>query len=276
MSLIYSHPLVLVYAQSGAGKTSIFNARIAPTLENKGLQVLPVARVGIGSQKIVMSAKPTSTNADPNDKDNYSSSYGINPYLFNAFQSLLPNASENSLTKHSSLSKFLNFNFPRRVNQRGKPIPQVLIFDQLAELFSFYSDPNRWHEHQEDFFTQVSDAIENDSLLRIVFIIREDYLALLDPFTTSLPERLKPRFRLERLRKDAAYEAVKGPLEKAEAKTYVDEAKIKKLFDEGVIDKLIGDLVKIRVETFGGHSQEVKGEFVEPIQLPGCMSKIVE
>jgi YVTN family beta-propeller protein len=112
---------------------------------------------------------------------------------------------------------------------------------------------------------QVSDALGNDPLLRVVFIIREDYLAQLDPFAMLLPESLRSRFRLERLRKDAAFKAVKGPLEKA--KGHVDEAKIKKLFDEGVIDKLIGDLVKIRVETFGGQSQEVKGEFVEPIQL---------
>jgi hypothetical protein len=36
---------------------------------------------------------------------------------------------------------------------------------------------------------------------------------------------------------------------------------------EGIIDKLIEDLLKIRVETFGGESREAKGEFVEPIQL---------
>ena len=46
ISLIYSHKLVLVYAQSGVGKTSIFNASIISTLEQRGLEVLPVARVG--------------------------------------------------------------------------------------------------------------------------------------------------------------------------------------------------------------------------------------
>src|SRR5688572_25738016 len=49
ISLIFSHKLVLVYAQSGAGKTSIFNAKSVPELQEKGLQVLPIARVGIGS-----------------------------------------------------------------------------------------------------------------------------------------------------------------------------------------------------------------------------------
>jgi hypothetical protein len=38
----------LIYAQSGAGKTSLFNAQIAPELDKNGFQVLPMTRVGIG------------------------------------------------------------------------------------------------------------------------------------------------------------------------------------------------------------------------------------
>ena len=107
--------------------------------------------------------------------------------------------------------------------------------------------------------------LQSDPLLRVVFVIREDYFAQLDPFASVLPEKLKTRFRLERLGKDAAFEAVKGPLERAKA--HVDGKLIDKLFDEGIIDKLIEDLLTIRVETFGGKSREIKGEFVEPIQL---------
>ena len=33
VSLIFGHPLVLVYAESGAGKTSLFNTAVAPALE---------------------------------------------------------------------------------------------------------------------------------------------------------------------------------------------------------------------------------------------------
>ena len=46
-ALILTHKLVLIYAQSGAGKTSLFNANIIPYLESEGYEVLPVARVGI-------------------------------------------------------------------------------------------------------------------------------------------------------------------------------------------------------------------------------------
>ena len=47
ISLIYCHRVVLLYAQSGAGKTSIFNASITPMLEERGLQVLPQVRIRV-------------------------------------------------------------------------------------------------------------------------------------------------------------------------------------------------------------------------------------
>src|SRR5512138_3434538 len=46
VSLIFGHPVVLVYAQSGAGKTSLFNTSITLNLEKKGFEVFPLTRVG--------------------------------------------------------------------------------------------------------------------------------------------------------------------------------------------------------------------------------------
>ena len=45
LSLVMAHQDVLFYAQSGAGKTSLLNARLIPMLEQKGFEVLPVARL---------------------------------------------------------------------------------------------------------------------------------------------------------------------------------------------------------------------------------------
>src|SRR5437016_3113778 len=46
-SLIISHQVTLLYAQSGAGKTSVVNAGLSTSLVEKGVRVLPVARAGI-------------------------------------------------------------------------------------------------------------------------------------------------------------------------------------------------------------------------------------
>ena len=46
VSLIVAHPAVLLYAQSGAGKTSLINAKLIPLLrDEEGQQVMPVARM---------------------------------------------------------------------------------------------------------------------------------------------------------------------------------------------------------------------------------------
>ena len=79
ISLIYSHKIVLIYAQSGAGKTSIFNASIVPALEARGLQVLPLTRVGIGSRE-------TDSN-HANSIVDRGSSLEVNPYVLNTIQS---------------------------------------------------------------------------------------------------------------------------------------------------------------------------------------------
>src|SRR5512143_1804382 len=46
MSLIMAERVVLFYAESGAGKTSLLNTQIIPNLEEEGFYVLPVVRVG--------------------------------------------------------------------------------------------------------------------------------------------------------------------------------------------------------------------------------------
>src|SRR5512143_2589154 len=43
---VLSERLVLFYAQSGAGKSSLINTRLIPKLREYGYAVLPVARVG--------------------------------------------------------------------------------------------------------------------------------------------------------------------------------------------------------------------------------------
>jgi hypothetical protein len=68
----------------------------------------------------------------------------------------------------------------------------------------FYTFSERWHEDQENFMRQINEAIKKNSFLRVVFVIREDYLAQLDPLARFLTDKLRFRYRLERLRKDAA------------------------------------------------------------------------
>jgi len=203
-----------------------------------GCEVLPVGRIGLKASN------------DPLRKPNF--------YLFNLLHGLKPEIDPQSLV-NKSLSAFLNDYFPYK-DKTGNAMPQVLIIDQLEEMFSFY--PNAWPKQRENFFHDVADALDNNSFLRILFIMREDFLAQLDPFLDILPERLRPRFRLERLDEEAALLAIKGPLKNMNV---FDKNQVEVIDSE--IKKLVEDLLKMRVETYDGQYQEVRGVFVEPIQL---------
>jgi YVTN family beta-propeller protein len=248
ISLILGHRLVLIYAQSGAGKTSIINAKIAPELEKLGYEALPSARVSIRTGQSYKETEEV-TNA----------------YMLNVFQSLSTKKQIDSTSLlGKELAEFLNDNYPLSMDKStGDPKPRVLIFDQLEELFTFYPN-NKWREQQKKFFQQVAKALKNNRLLRIVFVIREDYLAELDPFLELLPERLRPRFRLERLRELNARLAIQKPLESLNPIMY---NQLKKAVD-GVISKIVDDLLMVKsIDPLTGNTQELRGEYVEPIHL---------
>ncbi len=235
VSLVVAHPAVLLYAQSGAGKTSLINAKLIPLLrDEEGLQVMPVARV---RGEIPEEVQPEQIK---------------NLFVFNTLLGWMEGGSNPAQLLGLSLSAFLEGR-PRPKDEEGQPTLRVVIFDQFEELFTLY--PERWTE-REGFFTQVADALSEDPFLRVLFVLREDYLAQLDPYVALLPERLRTRFRLERLRQEAALAAVKGPLMDTE-----------RSFAPGVAESLVEELLKIRVETRVGETVEVPGEFVEPVQL---------
>ncbi|HMQ55171.1 MAG TPA: hypothetical protein PKD98_24020 [Anaerolineae bacterium] len=237
IALVVAHPAVLFYAQSGAGKSSLLNAKVLPDLESKEeCEVLPVARL--------RGDLPPDLDADRID----------NLYLFNTllgWLELRDGLAPEDLTQ-MSLRDFLS-QIPRRADNQGYPALRVLILDQFEELFTFY--PDRWPE-REKFFEQVAGALAADAYLRVLFVIREEYLAQVDTYAQLLPEQLRPRFRLERLGPEAALAAVEEPLKMTD-----------RSFGPGVAQKLVDELLKIRVRSADGHLVEGRGRFVEPVQL---------
>ena len=234
LSLVIAHNLVLVYAQSGAGKTSLLNAGLIPLLKENQFEVFPVARV-----------KGTILEYTKTDEIS-------NIYVFNTLTSWAEGEYDIEILAKMKLVDFLNKQ-EHMQDEDGMPLPRAVIFDQFEEIFSLYQD--RWKD-KDGFFEQVSTALEADPLLRVVFVMREDFIAQLDPYAYLLPDRLRTRFHMERLRSDAALLAIKEPLR------YTG-----RFFAEGVAEKLVDDLLTIRVETTPGKTAEVTGEFIEAVQL---------
>jgi hypothetical protein len=192
LSLVLAHPVVLVYAASRAGKSSLLNAGLIPRLEDEEFHVLGSARV----------AGPLPADAG-----------GIaNTYLFHALSRW---NSENtglglSLTELAGMTLQ---DFLQRLDQRCSGKPRALIFDQFEEFFTHVDKG----DERRVFIGQIADALgdapRSDRRLKIVFAMRKEYVVQFEPFVYQLPEKLRTRMRLEPLRAREAMDAVRKPLE---------------------------------------------------------------
>lgn len=228
LSLITAHRIVLFYARSGAGKSSLLNARLVPLLEEDGFVVLPVARVRpMGKELNEIDAQTTQTNV----------------YIYSVLTCLHREASPESL-----LSRGLGDGLPSSPADEEDLAPRVLIIDQFEELFT----TGIWQDRRP-FLKQLAAILVRDPTLRVVLAMREDYIAELDPYSDLLPERLTTRFRLEPLRREAAIVAVTQPL-----------TVFGRSFAPGVAEMLVDNLLALQ-GTIGAPPHQ--GEFVEPVQL---------
>lgn len=232
LSLIISHQAVLLYSQSGAGKTSLLNALVIPLLEKRGWQVLGPARV---SGELPAGLKHRDIR---------------NIFTFNAIMTLERTPDPRALAQ-VSLADHLAARKPAPLPDGSTPT-RVLIFDQFEEILT--TSPGRWQDRAE-FFEDLGIALDGDPLLRVVFSAREEYLAGIDAHASFLPERLRTRLALERLREEPAMEAVTRPLEGTGRR-----------FAPGAAEKLVRNLLQVPIYTDTG-TTDASGEFVEPLHL---------
>jgi tetratricopeptide (TPR) repeat protein len=355
-SLIIANSELLVYAPSGAGKTSLLNARVIPELMKQDVEVLPPVRVGAPRQPSAEAA---------------SNIYVYNMMMWWAEEDRSHPVVEGDPSSLTIAEALAAWRARSSWVQRERPLrARVVVFDQFEELFVRY--PERWRDRR-GFFEQVRDAlvgtllfrpgdlddsmaarllerlrngddpvsgrlrtlpgarslleedpedgaaetlrpilnrlvqgssvydegafsgvtlsddvrdmvkqnpvsrnvmrlnrllleaafpqevprsVEGDPLLRVVFSMRQDYIAELDPYVAILPDRLRTRFHLDRLREGAALQAVVGPV-----------SRTRRRFADGVAEALVKDLLERTYKNSSGDVLTAPGEFVEPVQL---------
>lgn len=196
---ILSTNLLVVYGKSGLGKTSLLQAGISPRLRERDLLPLPIRL---------------------NDLEL--------PPLEVFFQAIADQCYHYDIDytpgEMSSLWEF----FKTALFLRGEALQlPVLVIDQFEELFTLQDDPRRAVMTQElaDLTsTRLPEKIRarrraGESLpysdrppaVKIVLVIREDYLGVLQELTGPIPTILEQRYRLTEFDEQQARTAMEQP-----------------------------------------------------------------
>jgi tetratricopeptide (TPR) repeat protein len=199
LHLILSEKLVVMFAKSGMGKTSMLNAGIFNLLREQGFFPIPI-RLNDPERKI----------------------------LDIIFEEIHTIASSTSVeVKRGALDGLWQyFKETEFWSTDDRLLTPVLVFDQFEEIFTLYSDENR-----KPFLGELADLMRNtipkaireglpekaqrftasSPELRIVISIREDFLANLEEFAHAIPNILQTRFRMTALSLQQAKEAIEEP-----------------------------------------------------------------
>ena len=217
-SLAVARRASLLFAQSGAGKSSLLRAGLTPRL----LRHKRIVRGRETIQSLVSDIRIARVGSGREDTN------PPNIFIQSALLSLSDPASgvSHELTLSEALATWLLPQRQRFATADEAPLPFLLVFDQFEELFTRHI---AFRHHREPFFKQVTEALADHDWLRVLFSMREDYIAELTPYAHFLPEQLRPRFRLERLRGQAALDAITRPAERAD---------VSRPFETGVAEAL--------------------------------------
>ncbi|NUM48280.1 MAG: SIR2 family protein, partial [Anaerolineales bacterium] len=169
---ILAHRLTLLYGESGSGKSSLMNAGVTPRL--------------LQQRSLVATCTPSPDQ----------------PLTEIMRRALLETGQRAGLTPPSE-----SFLVTVREWQRALSGPIVLVLDQFEQFFLVYNSFERttaarlFHELHED----------RSLNLRLVFILREDFLGRLQTLEDLVPGLMDVRFRLEKLGRENARAALEDP-----------------------------------------------------------------
>ncbi len=238
--MIVSHRTMLFYAQSGAGKSSLINAKLIPSLIEEGFEVLPVARVS-GQSGLDVKVD--------------------NIFVYNLISSLHQKREEPPQFPSLTLADFLDnlvhdndlFVYDEQYVYADdvELKPRILLIDQFEEILT--TNTPFW-EQRDLFFQQLSEALALDDQLWVVMVLREDFVAGLDPYRHYFEDELRGRFYMQQLDRESALAAITKPAEKA-----------KRPFTPIAAQILVDNLREIRQKE--NVDKRFLGAYVEPVQL---------
>ncbi len=230
VELIMRSRIVLVFAASGAGKSSLLNTLVCKRLEETGHHVLLDARVGGTPPETV---RPGET-------------VDMNIFSFNAVYALQKRPPNLSVR----LADYLRA-LPRAPGMTGR----VLVFDQFEELFTQHGDR---YQDRAGFVDDLVVALKDDPNLHLVFAMRQEHLAEFKQLAERFPADPGVKdFWLPRVGEFGALEAItRPPAQERFAR-----------FAPGVAEKILRKLYTVKVPGPDGTPRFKRAEFIEMMHL---------
>jgi hypothetical protein len=252
--------VVLLHSSSGAGKSSLIQAKLKPGLVAEGFRLHNVIRVN--AELPAGWARRTTP---------------VNRYVYSALLHLEGSAVDGvgvesqppapALALESvSLADYLNAkrrlpDAPRAPD--GTLKPEVLIFDQFEEVLTVDQFDR---EAKREFFRQVGEALMDRNRWAL-FAMREEHVAALDTYAHLLRLPLTNRYCLGLLEVEDAKEAIEGPARVGVKKEESNGGGTKSRqvsYDEKALALLVGNL---RTVKGASPAQDHEDDVVEPVHL---------
>lgn len=230
--LLAAERIVLLYSPSGAGKSSLVQAGLIPLLRER-FDVWRPTRVNLELPELA------ERNGD------------VNRYVLSVLQGFEEGIPEALRRPAGELASLTLAEYARtRPRRPSAPENAVVVVDQFEEILT--ADPLAV-EAKREFFDQLGNLLRQPRLWAL-FVLREDYLAPLDPYARRVPTHLKNRFRIDLLDRRAAREAIVRPAQEA-GRSFT------------AAEDLVDDLARTKVRQTDGSFVERPGHHVEPVQL---------
>jgi WD40 repeat protein len=203
-SRVFESKILLVYGTSGTGKSSLINCGLANKFSDSDW--LPV---------------------------NIRRGTDINKSLFDAL-------SKNALTKapfEKAGAAGGSYNLERLLRSvyldHFKPV--FLIFDQFEELFIFGGK-----DEKNDLIKNVAKVFDSDLQCRLIFSMREEYLAGITEFERVIPSFLSNRIRIEKMTRQNAIQTIEGPCR-------INNIEVETGFADALLEKLNPDTPEVEL-----------------------------
>lgn len=235
LSMIFANQIVILYAPSGAGKTSLLNAKMTDLLEKEDFIIFKVKNLNAAREN------------------------QVNPHNIFVYNTALALTDKNRL-----MQGFEQYDLKMLLKDECSNLSEIrfgIIFDQFEEIFTSHLD--RWKDRRL-FLEQIQEVCDEYPKSRIVFVIREDFLGKLNAYS-DVWKKPPFNFHLKLLNKKKALEAIEGPAELTNRKydKGVPELIVNELLKIKIESTHLNEQPNYANET----TVEIEGEFIEPVQL---------